>query len=145
MRELSDLPEEGPEHVEPKPPSSWPSEGAITVEDLAVQYSVRFLLVSRPLLISPQPDLPKVLHNISFRIAPGEKIGIIGRTGSGKSTLALSLLRFMEPTSGRILIDGLDIGHVGLTDLRSRLTIIPREYTPSPWHALMRYQRILSF
>lgn len=61
-------------------------------------------------------------------IYPGEKVGVLGRTGSGKSTLALSFFRFVEPSEGRIVIDGIDISSVGLTDLRSRLTIIPREF-----------------
>ena len=69
-----------------------------------------------------------MLHNLNFTIAPGEKVGVLGRTGSGKSTLALSFFRFVEPVEGRILIDGLDIAKIGLTDLRSKLTIIPREW-----------------
>jgi len=73
-----------------------------------------------------QPELPDVLHNLNFEILPGEKVGILGRTGSGKSTLALSFFRFVEATEGRILIDGLDTSKIGLHDLRSRLTIIPR-------------------
>ena len=79
------------------------------------------------MLHDAQPDLPDVLHNLNFTIAPGEKVGVLGRTGSGKSTLALSFFRFVEPVEGRILIDGLDIAKMGLTDLRSKLTIIPRE------------------
>lgn len=71
--------------------------------------------------------MPDVLHNLTFEIKSGEKVGVLGRTGSGKSTLALSFFRFVEPIEGRILVDGLDIAKVGLTDLRSRLTIIPRE------------------
>lgn len=73
-----------------------------------------------------QPDLPDVLHDLNFEVKPGEKVGILGRTGSGKSTLALSFFRFVEPTQGRIVIDGMDISTIGLTDLRSKLTIIPR-------------------
>ncbi len=78
-----------------------------------------------------QPDLPNVLHNLNFEIRPGEKVGILGRTGSGKSTMALSFFRFVEPTEGRILVDGLDISKIGLTDLRSKLTIIPRKSGPA--------------
>ena len=73
-----------------------------------------------------QPELPPVLHGLNFEIKPGEKVGILGRTGSGKSTLALSFFRFVEPSEGRIVIDGVDITKIGLTDLRSKLTIIPR-------------------
>lgn len=71
-----------------------------------------------------------MLHHLSFEVRPGEKVGILGRTGSGKSTLALSFFRFVEPVEGRILIDGLDIAKIGLTDLRSKLTIIPRAFIP---------------
>jgi len=62
-----------------------------------------------------------------FEVKPGEKVGLIGRTGSGKSTVGLALMRFVEAREGRILIDGVDIAKIGLTDLRSRLTIVPRE------------------
>jgi len=54
------------------------------------------------------------------------KVGILGRTGSGKSTLALSFFRFVEATDGNIVVDDVDISKIGLTDLRGRLTIIPR-------------------
>lgn len=54
------------------------------------------------------------------------KVGIVGRTGAGKSSLTLSLFRLVEPSSGRILVDGEDVSHLGLFDLRSRLTILPQ-------------------
>ncbi|KAF7726212.1 hypothetical protein EC973_009010, partial [Apophysomyces ossiformis] len=113
VHEYLDVEEEPPAHVPqftPRP--SWPEHGAVQVQNLVMQYS---------------PENPPVLRNISFETRPREKIGIVGRTGSGKSTFALSLFRFMEATSGRIVIDGVDISKIGLNDLRSRLTIIPQD------------------
>ena len=95
-----------------------------------------------------QPELPNVLHQLSFEVRPGEKVGVLGRTGSGKSTLALSFFRFVEPVEGRILIDGLDISKMGLTDLRSKLTIIPREWPHTgtgPWPLVCRALRPVPF
>ncbi|KAH7906727.1 multidrug resistance-associated ABC transporter [Hygrophoropsis aurantiaca] len=114
VKEYSDLKREPPEFVEPRPPASWPDQGTIKCEDLIIRYA---------------PDLPDVLHKISFEIRAGEKVGILGRTGSGKSTLALSFFRFVEATEGRILVDDVDIAKIGLTDLRSKLTIIPQDPT----------------
>jgi ATP-binding cassette subfamily C (CFTR/MRP) protein 5 len=70
---------------------------------------------------------PAALNNINFAVKSKEKIGIVGRTGAGKSTLGMTLFRIMEPTSGSIIIDGVDITEIGLDDLRSRLAIIPQE------------------
>ncbi|CAI2164969.1 18561_t:CDS:10 [Funneliformis geosporum] len=95
-----------------RPPPEWPFRGEIKVNNLIMQYA---------------RDNPPVLKDVSFQIKPSEKIGIVGRTGSGKSTLAVSFFRFMEPTSGQIVIDGVDILTIGLFDLRSRLTIIPQD------------------
>ncbi|KAF8802271.1 multidrug resistance-associated ABC transporter [Phlegmacium glaucopus] len=114
VKEYTELKREPPEFIEPRPSPSWPSSGAIKCEDLVIRYA---------------PELPNVLHNLNFEINPGEKVGILGRTGSGKSTLALSFFRFVEATEGRILVDGVDTSKIGLTDLRSRLTIIPQDPT----------------
>jgi ABC-type multidrug transport system fused ATPase/permease subunit len=113
VHEYLEIDQEPAAHIEAtKPQKSWPQAGSVKVENLVVQYA---------------PDTPAVLRNISFETRPREKIGIVGRTGSGKSTLALSIFRFMEPTSGHVFIDGVDIHTLGLTDLRAQLTIIPQD------------------
>ena len=83
-----------------------------------INYSVKY-----------RPDTKVVLKNLNFTISPGEKIGIVGRTGSGKSTLCLSLFRILEATSGQILIDDIDISLIGLSLLRSIITVIPQDPT----------------
>lgn len=112
--EYLDVPQEAPAIIEKsRPPAYWPSsDGQLVVENLVVRYS---------------PDLPDVLKNISFVVQPSEKIGVVGRTGSGKSSLALSLLRMIEASAGRIIIDGIDISTIGLEDLRSRITIVSQD------------------
>jgi len=64
---------------------------------------------------------------IPYRLDGYYTLNSIHALGSGKSTLAVSFFRFMEATSGRIVIDGIDIGTIGLYDLRSRLTLIPQD------------------
>ncbi|XP_073265858.1 ABC transporter C family member 8 isoform X2 [Populus alba] len=106
---------EPPEIVEGmRPPSSWPAYGRIELHDLKIRY---------------RPNAPLVLKGISCTIIEGTRVGVVGRTGSGKTTLISALFRLVEPESGRILIDGLDICNMGLKDLRTKLSIIPQEPT----------------
>uniref|UniRef100_A0A0W0EW54 Putative multidrug resistance-associated ABC transporter n=1 Tax=Moniliophthora roreri TaxID=221103 RepID=A0A0W0EW54_MONRR len=117
--EYLDLPQEPPAIIEnSRPPAYWPSSTnnneLIRVENLEVKYA---------------PELPAVLQDVSFTLKAGERVGLLGRTGSGKSTLAMSILRFVDPSGGRIMIDGLDISTIGIHDLRSRLTFIPQDAT----------------
>lgn len=68
-----------------------------------------------------------VLNDVSFKISNGEKVGIIGRIGSGKSTLEKLLLRLYEPTSGTILIDGIDINQINPADLRKHIGYVSQD------------------
>ncbi|XP_060605432.1 multidrug resistance-associated protein 1-like [Ruditapes philippinarum] len=105
-------PTEAALHTSEPPRKEWPDRGHVQLES----YSTRY-----------REGLSLVLKNINININPGEKVGIVGRTGAGKSSLTLSLFRLIEASSGRILVDGQDVSHLGLYDLRSRLTILPQE------------------
>ena len=68
-----------------------------------------------------------VLTGIDFTIRPGERIGLIGRSGAGKSTLVNLLLRFFEPSEGRILIDGQDIAHATQDSVRAQIGMVTQD------------------
>jgi ATP-binding cassette subfamily B protein len=65
-----------------------------------------------------------VLREVSFRVAPGTRVGIVGPTGAGKSTLVSLLARFYDPTDGQILLDGRDIRDYRLADLRRQFAFV---------------------
>eukprot|EP00891_Asterochloris_glomerata_P006803 jgi/Astpho2/6803/e_gw1.00103.48.1_t len=90
----------------------WPSAGALSYRGVWMQY---------------RPELDPVLKGISFDVAAGEKIGIVGRTGSGKSSLIVTLFRLVEPLEGAITLDGQNILELGLEDVRSRIAAIPQD------------------
>ncbi len=69
----------------------------------------------------------KVLRDIDFEVQPGQRVALLGSTGSGKSSIINLIPRFYQPTSGRILIDGIDIQKVALKSLRSQIGIILQE------------------
>ncbi len=68
-----------------------------------------------------------VIDRLSLRIAPGEKVGLVGRSGAGKSTLVNLLLRFYDVEGGRILIDGQDIAHVTQDSLRAQIGMVTQD------------------
>jgi len=68
-----------------------------------------------------------VLEDVSFRLEPGRSLAIVGATGAGKSTLVELLVRTYDPEQGRILIDGVDIGHLSLKELRQAVGFVPQE------------------
>lgn len=115
VREYLEVDQEAaPVIPESRPTAGWPTEGAVEFKG----YSTRY-----------RPDLDAVLKEVSFSVKPGEKVGIVGRTGAGKSSLALALFRGLESEKGQILIDGVDIGSIGLRDLREAITIVPQDPT----------------
>lgn len=73
-----------------------------------------------------RPDI-SVLKGISFSIAAGQKIAIVGQSGAGKSTIAQLLLQFYKPVSGKILLDGQSIDNYDLSYYRSLIAIVPQE------------------
>mmetsp|Transcript_56100 Transcript_56100/g.142831 ORF Transcript_56100/g.142831 Transcript_56100/m.142831 type:complete len:1410 (+) Transcript_56100:124-4353(+) len=109
---------EAPAIIDERPPATWPSQGHIELCNVSMRY---------------RPQLPLVLKNVSVVIEGGSKVGICGRTGSGKSTLFSVLFRLVDIYSpanacdGCIKIDGVDIGGLGLSDLRRGLAIIPQD------------------
>jgi len=93
---------------------------AITLKD--VKGHIKFENVT----FGYDPEKP-VLMNLSFEVKPGERVAIVGPTGSGKSTLIKLIPRFYDPTSGRILIDGIDIRDVKIRSLRKHIGIVHQD------------------
>ncbi|TYJ52286.1 hypothetical protein B9479_007101 [Cryptococcus floricola] len=115
VQAYGELTPEAPPQLPSDPDNSsgpWPSEGAISFQNVQLKY---------------RSDLPLVLKGLTFDVHPGEKIGIIGRTGAGKSSIAQALFRTVEIASGKIVIDGRDLRGLGLDTLRQRLSIIPQD------------------
>eukprot|EP00943_MAST-04B_sp_MAST-4B-sp1_P001402 g1402.t1 len=93
-------------------PDTWPQHGEVIFKNASMRY---------------RKELPLVLDGLNIHIRPCEKIGIVGRTGAGKSSIMVSMFRLVELESGNIEIDGTDIKDIGLSTLRSSLTIIPQD------------------
>jgi ATP-binding cassette subfamily B protein/subfamily B ATP-binding cassette protein MsbA len=90
---------------------SFPSGGArgeVVWEDVDFQYAT-----GGPLI-----------HNVSLRVAPGQRVAVVGPTGAGKSTLLSLLPRFYDPTRGRVLVDGHDVREYRLASLRRQIAMV---------------------
>lgn len=68
-----------------------------------------------------------VLQNISFKVKPGQMVGLVGHSGAGKSTTINLICRFYDVDEGQILIDGVDIRKIRLKDLRSQIGMVPQD------------------
>ncbi|CAN1121510.1 ABC transporter C family member 13 [Linum perenne] len=108
--EYMDIPQEvleGPKALDP----NWPFDGLIKFQNVTMRY---------------MPSLPPALRDVTFTIAGGTQVGIIGRTGAGKSSILNALFRLSLVSSGCILVDALNILDVPVRDLRSRLAVVPQ-------------------
>ncbi|XP_077509755.1 ATP-binding cassette sub-family C member 5-like isoform X2 [Amblyomma americanum] len=118
-----ELTEEAPRHRDVGVDlTNWPSQGDLRFDQVCLRY---------------REGLPLVLHGISFHVQGGQKVGIVGRTGAGKSSILVSLMRLKELESGHILLDGVDIGALGLHQLRSAVAVIPQD--PVLFQGTVRY------
>ena len=112
IRKLRSFLEESPSVPEAEDaPDLATIEGSIVLEDVSFGYAA---------------DAP-VLHDINLEIPPGESLAVVGPTGAGKSTIAKLIVRFYDPLSGRVHIDGQDVRNVSLESLRRQLGVVPQE------------------
>ncbi len=100
-----------PEPVAPVP-LRRPVRGAIALVGVHFRYA---------------PDLPEVLTDVSFSVAPGEVVALVGPSGAGKTTIASLVSRFWDVTSGRITLDESDVRALSFADLRGAIGLVPQE------------------
>jgi ATP-binding cassette subfamily B protein len=106
--EIEDLPQARRGEAARRSASQVRSPGEVVFENVSFAY---------------RPEEP-ILEDLSFRIAAGEHVAIVGPTGSGKTTVIRLLCRLYEPQGGRILLDGVDIGELPVATLRQRLGVV---------------------
>ena len=112
LERVTELRLTAPEVIEdPGAPMPVPLRGAIEFERVHFRY---------------HPEHP-VLEEVSFRIQPGETVALVGPSGAGKSTLIDLVYRFLDPTAGRVSIDGQDLRAIRMAPLRRRMAVISQE------------------
>jgi len=111
------LPQENPmtTSTEKQLPPEWPQQGLLEFQNVRMRY---------------REGLPLTLNDLTFTVPPGRRCGVVGRTGAGKTTITTALFRLVEIESGCIILDGVDLASLGLSDVRGRpngLSIIPQD------------------
>jgi ATP-binding cassette subfamily C protein CydC len=101
-----------PEVTDPPAPLPAPTDRTLRFEDVTFRY---------------ERDAPPVLQDISFTLEPGKRVAVVGPSGAGKSTLADLLLRFWDPTSGRITLGGRDLRDLAQTHLRELVGVVSQD------------------
>ncbi|QIX61541.1 ABC transporter ATP-binding protein [Hymenobacter sp. BT18] len=96
----------------PKPPS--PQGPLLSIQNLNVHFPIRKGFFNR------KPEFVRAVDGVSFDIYPGETVGLVGESGCGKTTLGRTILRLVEPTSGSILFEGVDLAKLPAEQLRRR-------------------------
>ena len=114
---LTELLHEIPAVREPASPIPLPRppRGAVTFENVSFAY--------------PSRENSVTLNGLSLDVRPGETVAIVGPSGAGKSTIFSLLLRFYDPVSGTVRLDGIDLREASLSDIRSRLALVPQDVT----------------
>lgn len=111
---ILEIMDEEPEPYEAEKPATVSAiSGSLKFENVQFRYPSR-------------PDI-SVLNGVSFDAKQGETIALVGPSGSGKSTIASLVLRFYDPVSGTITIDGIDTREMGLEFLRNQMAIVPQD------------------
>lgn len=123
-KRVSEVIEEEPDIVNPEQPVYEITDGSIVFRSVRFDYKSEKNGGSETPEVSPKVSRRSALFNVSFDIASGETIGIIGGTGSGKSTLISLISRLYDPSEGEVLVGGRNVKEYDLTSLRSAVSVV---------------------
>ena len=131
VERLFELMDMQPNILPPAAPVSLPAvlDGRVTMENVTFRYPSR-------------PEHP-ALHDFTLKVAPGETVALVGPSGAGKTTVFQLLLRFYDPSQGRLTLDGIDLRELEPGDLRAHIGLVPQEpvvFSADAWENI-RYGR----